>query len=544
MINCCGFWLALIDRSDLRARALVISLSLSLSMNAFTRSPTNVGRRIVSSVGPMATRMENTKKLSVMLRLPLEILVHIIKLVQRSPDSGPGLWSSDRPNYPFPLGGALGEDIYDPKWYNIMLVCSYLRIVAVRSPALWSYIDTRWPRTFINLCVSRTLPHPLQVLAHVSSSTSSLLATRLLRHARDAEIIFDDPTAPPEEFASAYDNGTLDEMPEDDISPAMWRALCQRVLKTASQLRSLTVSVSVRSEWATSLVLGIVQPILGGDRSTITRLDLQHVHVMDLPDMPYLIYMRLMEVVPPSDDPTWLQRWLAAAPNLRALGLAARSSVIATPTAPIHLPHFADFNVLVPLDMVLPMLATVPPPHETLLLSVHSTRPSAIEAAEATLVCVHAYTRQFVAQTRGDVPLSRPTLDIKHNPHLPKCILNIGRLSSSRLEVSISYDGVQATGPFFTDVARCTVSAYALRDVDWVELHKLTALDSIRICTKIRVEPADASSVQEWADARARAGCAVPLVEITHRSEMWHLEHMRVKWKPAQCTLAEAAWAS
>jgi hypothetical protein len=488
--------------------------------------------------------MENTKKLSVMLRLPLEILVHIIKLVQRSPDSGPGLWSSDRPNYPFPLGGALGEDIYDPKWYSIMLVCSYLRIVAVRSPALWSFIDTRWPRAFIDLCVSRTLPHSLQVLVHVSGSTSSLLATRLLRHARDAEIVFDDPTAPPEEFAAAYDNGTLDEMPEDNISPAMWRALCQRVLKTASQLRSLTVSVSVRSEWAASLVLRIVPPILGGDRSTITRLDLEHVHVMDLPDMPYLIYMRLMEVVPPPGDPTWLQRWLIAAPNLRALGLAARSSVIAAPTAPIHLPHFADFNVHVPLDMVLPILATVPPPQESWLLSVYSERPLATEVAEATLACVYAYTRQFVAQTRGGVPLPRPTLDIKHNPHLSKCILDLEPLDSSRLKASVPYDGVQATGLFFADVARCTLSTRALRDVDWVELHKLIALDSIRICTTIRVEPAEASSVQEWADARARAGCAVRLVEITHRSEMEHLEHMRVKWKPAECTLAEAAWAA
>jgi hypothetical protein len=304
--------------------------------------PTNTGRRVVGFVSPM-TRVKNTNKHPAMLRLPVETLVHIIKLVQRTPRSGPTSLISI---------GALGDDLYDLRWYKVMSVCSHLRVIAIRSPALWSFIDTRWPRTFVDLCLSRALPYPLQILARVVDDRSSLLAQRLLHHARDAEIIFGGPgPAAIQDPNPPYRNGTLDEIPGAEIGPDRWRVLCQRVLRTASKLRSLTITLSAKPGSEAHLILQMAKPILGGERSMITRLDLAQVRLMDPPDMPCLTHLQFNKVVPPLYQPTWLQHWLVATPNLHVFSMTAKVSAIAAPAEPVPLPYLEDFAFVAPFEM-------------------------------------------------------------------------------------------------------------------------------------------------------------------------------------------------
>jgi hypothetical protein len=486
-----------------------------------------------------------------MLRLPLEILVHILILVQRARPfiPRPDAWPCTGPPIVLPKG-ALGYDIYNLGWHNVMLVCSHLRVIALHSPTLWSYIDTRWPRTTIELCVSRALPHPLQIRALVYDSTSSLLATRLLHHARDAEIIFEDPTAINNPGVGyPFELTVIDDIPEVEISPAMWRAVCQRVLKTASQLRSLTVRVAAISDWVNHDALRIMNPILGGQRSPLTRLDLDQVHIADSPDLPYLIHLLLSAIIPPPDEPTWLIRWLTATPNLRVLTLCVDSDPLVTPAAPVYLPRLSNLILIAPLAMAVPLLVTIPPPDESLLLYLRSwsRQPLQLDAQgeEATGACVHAFFRQSKEQIGRHVPLPSTTLDICHGPGRTRYRLGVEDLPGTPwLQFRMGCNRVRATAPFLTQVVRCTLRVQTLGDIDWTELLPLTALKSLRICTTIRVEPAEADSVQEWADARARTGCAVRLVEITYQSEMGHSEHTRVKWEPTECRLAETAWAA
>jgi hypothetical protein len=505
-------------------------------------------RRVFQPMDPM-TRMKNTNESSSMLRLPLEILVRIITLVQRSQAfiPWPDAYPRTRPPLIFPTG-ALGYDIYDVEWHNVMLVCSHIRVIALHSPALWSYIDTRWPRTKIDLCVSRALPHPLQIRAHVFDGTSSLLATRLLHHARDAEISFEDPAVIHDPgIAHPYEITMIDDVVEVDISPTMWRALCQRLLNTASQLRSLTIRIAARSDWVNNHALRLVPPILGGQRSLITRLDLDQVHIMDPPDLPYLIHLLISSVIPPPNEPMWLIRWLSATPNLRVLNLCVGNRPLAVPAAPVYLPRLSNLIIFAPLAVAVPILATIPPPDESLVLDLTSGPGETLDAKgeEATAARLHAFVWRCKEQIGRHAPLPSTVLDIHQGSDQSRYLLGVERLPGTPwLQLDVECNGMQATGPFLTEVVRCTLRVQTLRDIDWAELLPLTALKSLRICTKIRVELAETGSVQEWVDTRARTGCAVGLVEIMHEPQIYQGQHIRVVWKPAECRLAEAAWAA
>jgi hypothetical protein len=164
------------------------------------------------------------------------------------------------------------------------------------------------------------------------------------------------------------------------------------------------------------------------------------------------------------------------------------------------------------------------------------------ELAEDVIACVRAYIRQFVVQSGQDILLLRPTLDIEYHPHPARCTIHLGHKDTLGLEVHVAYFGVQTTGLFLADIVRCTLKTHALRYFNWAELRRLTALESLQSCTICEVHPDEANRVQEWADACARAGCAVGLVEITRRPQMGNREHTYVVWKPAECSLADAAW--
>lgn len=75
-------------------------------------------------------------------QLPAEVLVEILKSAQHTTD----LYDEDRPWLTF-----------DPSWSRIMLVCSYFRKIAARTPALWTVLDyehgsSQWRR----LCIKRS----------------------------------------------------------------------------------------------------------------------------------------------------------------------------------------------------------------------------------------------------------------------------------------------------------------------------------------------------------------------------------------------------
>jgi hypothetical protein len=408
-----------------------------------------------------------------------------------------------------------------------MLVCSHLRIVALHSPELWSFADTRWPLSVINLHVSRARPHPLQVVAHVDDSTSSLLTTRLLQHARDAQITFSSPI-------------------NDDTSLPIWISLCHRVLRTTTKIQVLTIDIKPDEEWPFSLDIQLAVPVMGGERSTLTHLSLEGISLIDPPNLSHLVYLRLSGIVPFTHKPTWLQRWLEAAPNLRRLGLdvyGINPSEIVAPVAPALLLHLAHLSVLAHLDTVPLLLATVPIPSESLLMFVHDNRGDRLETRAAGVEAIHAYTRLFWRHASSGTAFPPASLDVQLNPATqPHFTLLLQGEDPDRFRIRLSYDDVHATGSFLEDVVSCTLDAPALDDINWVHLQPLDALNSLRIRTPVRGKLADAHGVQEWVDERARAGHAVELIEITQQPPDRATEYIFVEWRPAKCALAGARW--
>jgi hypothetical protein len=44
---------------------------------------------------------------------------------------------------------------YDARWSRAMLICAYIRAIALSTPALWTLIDCRWSLPWIDLCLER-----------------------------------------------------------------------------------------------------------------------------------------------------------------------------------------------------------------------------------------------------------------------------------------------------------------------------------------------------------------------------------------------------
>jgi hypothetical protein len=105
-------------------------------------------------------------------RLPAEVVVRIIGYMQ-------GHHILDKTFHVTPR---------DRTWRTIMGVCTRLRMIAVSSPVVWSLIANRWPRRWVELCLSRVGRHPLSVFLYVEDSRDYLLSRHLLSAASTARI--------------------------------------------------------------------------------------------------------------------------------------------------------------------------------------------------------------------------------------------------------------------------------------------------------------------------------------------------------------------
>jgi hypothetical protein len=85
-------------------------------------------------------------------RLPPEVIVHILTAAVTYPPTK----TSQTPEY-------------DSRWSRAMLLCAHVRAVALRTPSLWAFIDSRWSLPWIELCLGRAESTPLFLSAHATS---------------------------------------------------------------------------------------------------------------------------------------------------------------------------------------------------------------------------------------------------------------------------------------------------------------------------------------------------------------------------------------
>jgi hypothetical protein len=101
-------------------------------------------------------------------RLPDEILVPIVRLVQRrSP-----------------------PEVDTPRntWSRMMLVSNRMRTLIVETPSLWCCINNSWHPRWVELCVERSANYPLEVILGMISVEASALARAILTRSCDAVI--------------------------------------------------------------------------------------------------------------------------------------------------------------------------------------------------------------------------------------------------------------------------------------------------------------------------------------------------------------------
>lgn len=102
-----------------------------------------------SSVFETEVRDQQTRRnalVSPLCRRTDDILVPIINFTQLRPHFHP-FWKPPEAT----------------RWIQIMSACTRIRTLIVQTPSLWCFIDIQQPQRWTDLCLQRSLDHPLEV---------------------------------------------------------------------------------------------------------------------------------------------------------------------------------------------------------------------------------------------------------------------------------------------------------------------------------------------------------------------------------------------
>jgi hypothetical protein len=148
-------------------------------------------------------------------RLPIEIFVRILRLSQ--------------------MRNSRALSVYNvlPRatWWKIMSVSTHFRSMIVSSPTLWAAFDSRWPRTWSQLCIKRAEGCLLKVFIHVDSKSHAGVACRLLPRSEHAALHFRPHGATP-----GWDQSYIETLQAD--CPALLSLKLQHQWQDASLLLS------------------------------------------------------------------------------------------------------------------------------------------------------------------------------------------------------------------------------------------------------------------------------------------------------------------
>jgi hypothetical protein len=468
-------------------------------------------------------------------RLPEELLVYIVKLVQgRLPVEG----AADRVLISAFWRTMDQKHIQCLAWRHIMLTCRQVQATMLRNPEVWSLVASCWPERWVDLCVRRSKNFPLHVLCNVHSRVTVALAMRLIPLAKDVVLLIDGST--------------------DGLNIAHYRALCLDILRLEASLRLLNVQVSGWTLWDRYNLIPLTIPLLGGPRSCIADLDLEHVHLLEVPAFPHLEHLRLSDVMPPS-NPDWLYRWLRTTPKLstlefRVLVLEETHGVLTTTGPLLDLPHLSLTQFACPFDMAA-FFWTLPLPSRRLSVT---TRPSDREedtlnlaptnAASVYALCL--YVEQFWARVKGDERLPPAVVNFDFDmDDLPMVSLEMRDgedILGDALRFFVRVERISELGPLVPLVRSCRVDAPSLRKVKWSYADLLLNLERVRVKIRKLRGISDADGLQAWADERARTGRPPVFVEIGQHErgsiKVRGKYHVRVMWNPGAGPLAEADW--
>jgi hypothetical protein len=311
---------------------------------------------------------------SILCRIPVAILIRILKFVQLAPD-GHSRAKNESAYYSWnaPRNG----------WTRMLQVCKHVYEVAVQTPELWSTIDCAWSTSRISHLRKRSGDTPLTLRAPISTRNPSVhrVLSESIHHAHAA-------------FITLQADSSI-----NPINPLLNSRLPKlRCLEYSDRLRSFAVT----------------RQFLGGVAASLSKLVLNQVKIVDAPEFPTLQSLTISRT---TMDPHFigLRRLLGQARGLQELHIdfVQRAPAVEfqhrgrPPTTKIVLPFLRLLRIEDELQSMVEALRILPDPSLQFIvdLSSASTRSRLDQASQPLHVQLLTRLRTFWRRVTGEQQL-------------------------------------------------------------------------------------------------------------------------------------------
>jgi hypothetical protein len=469
---------------------------------------------------------------SPLYRMPAEILIYIIKLVQLNKCASNGWFSKlDSPHRDWK------RIVPEHEWTRILAVSSHIRAVAVAAPELWAYFCSSWPLKWREVYIQRSRNSSLRIAYHVTTKDRAVRMRGLLRMSR---------------YATSHAVLDFDEAGE---GPG-WNEEYLAVLRTQSKALQFLAIQSYRGPMAE---LTMTPGLLSGfGQLSHLNVDLMRgVRVEDAFSFPgTLRALRLAEVII-SHSTDRLRALLEGVPCLEYLEISSSARAPTPDTAPsdpsmkvspinlsLHTLRIKDCHY----ELLHAILQLVPVPCRVLQIecAVRWWRSLASNTQYTIARDIRDYGQRFWSTRMGNNTLPPATLHVLSGdpPHGESWIETHhgGRwdeLSAFRLVLPchpVAADDILL--PYVTDVHLSKGGSATVRIEDpWSTFCDLPALHTIHInCFRAWETVED---VKRWADAHSCRPITVHFSSHIARGD----PDLQLIWESSEKSLKETAWS-
>jgi hypothetical protein len=484
------------------------------------RSPTPV--RICTPQEIQANKEHNSRQ--ALCLLPEEVIVRILRLAQTAPD-GHNRVKNEPTFYNWSAPQA--------RWTTILLVCLRFWDVAVRTPELWSTIDCEWPETKIEFLLRRAGNASLTIRASVD---------------RNADVL---------QIVNTHFSKAKGAFLTQKVSEEVKRSSFEDLLNArADKLQCLEYTDGLKSFSVTSI-------FLGGTATSLGKLTLNHVTILDGVDFPVL---RILQLSHPRTDLKLhgLLNFLSRANQLHTLIIARvkffpddKSGYIKKPEqSKAHLPLLAVLRIEDGLKTTTALLDILPDPSGEFLIEYSwesfATPPDvrlSVRTQAAHMRVLHRLTK-FWTRVSGEEMLPRGVIRLVYTSDGVEETLSFG--SPAHFEPERPGIRMFYKTPCNTSSANLSQLATAIKRVEVAQIRRphMQGIDLERFMAtftnveKLVIEGAsgwnDLADVVKWVEERAQEGRPFRAVDI--RRSTIDRESDREKWLKTTGRVEEVTW--
>jgi hypothetical protein len=375
------------------------------------------------------------------------------------------------------------------EWLNLMGTYTRLRMLAVNTPVLWSYIDLERQILWIDLCLQRVRSYPLSVSCYTRDSVDASGAEVLAGLARNAQ-----------EFNVSFSEYTT----RTALIP-----LETTLNNPLPSLRNLTYKTSEETVFKLSKDFAGGTPV-----SNLTRLILRPVNISrDSPFFPSLIYLDLDGVS--VNKPEHLMGFLTRTPRIEHLVICRITAfdISDNPsTENVSLQHLTTAKLEVTLKWISVLMRVLPFPLRECQLSVEPDEDT--EGAEAGPVkdALRVQTWNEVSKLlQPSSPYPGPTLSWDEDSYwtLQRCS-EVDRPSIIYEDRCFDLPQFDCILSSLTDIRIAVMMQEVFEHVTGSAIDPLSGVKHLTIEAGV----AGYEELREWLQARVEAGTRLQLIDF------------------------------